>query len=147
MPLPDDEAAWVLQDLAAGEGDSRLKQRTPEPARRTVTYTVQGRTYRGHLYVPAQPALAGLVLVPGVAERGWNDPRLVAFATTLARVRFLVLVPDLPNLRALRVQAEDAQGVADAFVQLRARAEFPASGRAGIGAFSYAVGPAVLAAL
>ncbi len=30
-PLPDDEAAWVLEDLAAGEGESRLKQHTPDP--------------------------------------------------------------------------------------------------------------------
>lgn len=146
-PLPDDEAAWVLEDLAAGKGESRLKQRTPEPARRPVTYAVQSRKYAGDLYLPAQPPLAALVLVPGVAERGRDDPRLVAFATTLARARFLVLVPDLPNLRALRVQAEDAQGVADAFVHLLSRPEFPVAGHAGIGAFSYAVGPAVLAAL
>jgi len=29
-PLPDDEAAWVLEDLASGEGESRLKKRTPD---------------------------------------------------------------------------------------------------------------------
>ena len=32
-PLPDDEAAWVLEDLAAREGESRLKQRTLDPKR------------------------------------------------------------------------------------------------------------------
>ncbi|MEA3276934.1 MAG: alpha/beta hydrolase, partial [Pseudomonadota bacterium] len=101
----------------------------------------------GDLYQPGEPPLAAIVLVPGAAADGKDDPRLVALATTLARVRFLVLVPDLANLRALRVRAEDAQGVADAFSHLLSRAEFPAHGRAGIGAFSYAVGPAVLAAL
>jgi pimeloyl-ACP methyl ester carboxylesterase len=146
-PLPDDEAAWVLQDLAAREGKSRLKERTLDPVRRPVAYTVQGRAYQGDLYQSAQRSLATLVLVPGVAELGKDDPRLVAFATTLARARFLVLVPDLPSLRALRVRAEDAQGVVDAFVHLLSRPEFPVRGRAGIGAFSYAVGPAVLAAL
>jgi pimeloyl-ACP methyl ester carboxylesterase len=45
------------------------------------------------------------------------------------------------------VRAEDAQGVADAFPHLLSRPEFPTGGRAGIGAFSYAVGPAMLAAL
>jgi len=147
VPLPDDEAAWVLEDLAAGAGPSRLKERAPNPARRTIDYQVQGRSYRGDLYRPGEPPLAGIVLVPGVAERGKDDPRLVAFATTLARTRFLVLVPELPNLRALRVRADDAQGVADAFSQLLSRSEFPTRGRAGIGAFSYAVGPMVLAAL
>jgi pimeloyl-ACP methyl ester carboxylesterase len=147
VPLPDDEAAWVLEDLAVREGDSRLKEYTPDPVRQSVAYSVQGRTYQGDLYQSAQRSLATLVLVPGVAERGKDDPRLVAFATTLARARFLVLVPDLPNLRALRVQAEDAQGVIDAFVHLLSRPESPVRGGAGIGAFSYAVGPVVLAAL
>jgi len=146
-PLPDDEAAWVLEDLAAEERPSRLKARTPEPARQALAYRMQGRDYQADLYLPGESALAGIVLVPGVAERGRDDPRLVAFAITLARARFLVLVPDLPNLRALRVRADDAQVVAYAFSHLRSRPEFPTRGRAGIGAFSYAVGPAVLAAL
>lgn len=146
-PLPNDEAAWVLQDLIAGAGPSILKERAPDPARMPIDYEVQGRSYQADLYRPGEPPLAGIVLVPGVAVRGKDDPRLVAFATTLARVRFLVLVPDLPNLRAHRTQAEDAQGVAGAFSQLLSRPEFPARGPAGIGAFSYAVGPAVLAAL
>ena len=145
--LPDDEAARVLEDLAVQNGESRLKERTPAPARRPVAYAVQGRKYQGDLYHPAQLPIAALVLVPGAAEQGRDDPRLVAFATTLARARFLVLVPDLPNLRALKVHAQDAQGVADAFAHLLSRPEFPVEGRAGIGAFSYAVGPAVLAAL
>lgn len=145
--LPDDEAAWVLADLAAEIGPSRLKARTPPPARQSVSYARQGRGYQGDLYLPGEPPLAGILLVPGVAARGKDDPRLVAFARTLARIRFVVLVPDLPNLRALRVRLEDAQGVVDAFSYLMSRSELPAQGRIGIGAFSYAVGPAVLAAL
>jgi pimeloyl-ACP methyl ester carboxylesterase len=145
--LPDDEAGWVLEDLAAGDGSSRLKRRTPAPARLAIAYTEQGRDYRGDLYRPGQAPLAGIVLVHGVAERGKDDPRLVAFATTLARARFLVLVLDLPNLRAYRVRSGDAQAVAHAFSRLVSLPGFPAGGRAGIGALSYAVGPAVLAAL
>jgi hypothetical protein len=121
----------VLEDLAAQEWPSRLKESTPDPVRRPVAYALQDRDYEGDLYLPGEPPLAGIVLVPGAAERGKDDPRLVAFATTLARTRFLVLVPDLPNLRALRVQAEDALGVADAFSHLLSRSEFPtrATGR------------------
>jgi len=147
VPLPDDEAAWVLEDLAAKKGPSRLKELTPILERRPIAYTIQGRNYRGDLYLSGEPPLAGIVLVPGVAVRGKDDPRLVAFASTLARTRFLVLVPDLPNLRALKVRAEDAQSVADVFSQLLSQPEFPVGSRGGIGAFSYAVGPAVLAAL
>ena len=147
IPLPDDEATWVLKDLGAGTGPSRLKEQTPVPARSPIGYQVQGRGHQGDLYLPGEPPLAGIVLVPGAAVHGRNDPRLVAFATTLARSRFLVLVPDIPNLRALKVQAKDSQYVADAFSHLVSRTELPDQGRAGIGAFSYAVGPAVLAAL
>jgi pimeloyl-ACP methyl ester carboxylesterase len=71
----------------------------------------------------------------------------VSLANTLARARFLVLVPEIPSLRALRVRAADARVVADAFAHLLNRPQLPDASRAGIGAFSYAVGPAVLAAL
>ena len=145
--LPDDEAALVLEDLGARMEDSRLKRNTPKPERRLVAYAEDGRNFRGDLYLPGEPALAGIVLVPGAAAKGKNDPRLVAFATTLARTRFLVLVPDLPNLRALKVRAEDAGNIATAFRHLRSRPEIPTEAGAGIGAFSYAVGPAVLAAM
>jgi pimeloyl-ACP methyl ester carboxylesterase len=145
--LPDDEATWVLEDLGARMEDSRLKRNTPKPERRSVAYVEDGRNFLADLYLPGEPALAGIVLVPGAAAKGKNDPRLVAFATTLARTRFLVLVPDLPNLRALKVRAEDAGNIAAAFRHLRSRPEIPTKARTGIGAFSYAVGPAVLAAM
>jgi len=145
--LPDDEAAWVLEDLAAGERASRLKRVAPDPARRGVQYRVRGKHYQGDLFLPGETPRAGMVLVPGIAEQGKDDPRLVAFANTLARAGFLVLVPDLPNLRALRVEAEDARQVAGAFSHLLSRPEFPSGRRGGMVAFSYAVGPAVLAAL
>ena len=145
--LPDDDATWVLEDLASGMGDSRLKRSTPKPERRSLAYVDGGRSFRADLYMPREPALAGIVLVPGAAAKGKNDPRLVAFATTLARTRFVVLVPDLPNLRALQVRAEDAGNIAAAFRHLRSRPEVPTEARAGIGAFSYAVGPAVLAGM
>ncbi|UCH48885.1 MAG: alpha/beta hydrolase [Betaproteobacteria bacterium] len=145
--LPDDEATWVLEDLAARFEDSRLKRSTPKPVRRSAVYVEDSRNFLADLYLPGEPALAGIVLVPGAAAKGKNDPRLVAFATTLARTRFLVLVPDLPNLRALKVRAEDAASIAAAYRHLRSRPELPGNARAGIGAFSYAVGPAVLAAM
>jgi hypothetical protein len=119
--LPDDQATWVLEDLGARMEDSRLKRNTPKPERRSVAYVEDGRNFLADLYLPGEPALAGIVLVPGAAAKGKNDPRLVAFATTLARTRFLVLVPDLPNLRALKVRAEDAGNIAAAFRHLRSR--------------------------
>jgi len=87
------------------------------------------------------------VLVPGAAERGKDDPRLVAFATSLARARFMVLVPDIESLRALTIGPEDSGRIADALRHLGRRKAVPKPGALGLVAISYAVGPAILAAL
>lgn len=147
-PQRHHEALLVLADAAAGEGPSRLKETTPSPRRQAIAFDLEGRVHSGDLYLPAdaEPA-AGIVLVPGVVPEGKDEPRLVAFATTLARARFAVLVPDLPGYRQLRIHPSDACIVADAFAYLAGRAELAPAGRAGLAAFSYGVGPALLAAL
>ncbi len=141
------EAALVLADIAAGDQPSRLKRTVDPPARYEVTYPFQEAWGRGDLYRPARQTRAALLLVPGVAEAGKDDPRLVAFATTLARAGFVVLVPDLPNLRRLQVSAADAEELTAAFTWLVTDEERAPDGRAGMAAFSYAAGPVLLAAL
>jgi len=158
------EAALVLQDFAAGAAASRLKQTTPMPLRQTLVYTVAGRTHSADLYLPGplagcaahspvQPKdaagcpRAALVAVPGAVPLGKDDPRLVAFATTLARAGFAVLAPDIRGFRQLRIRPTDAREIADAFAYLARRPELAPGGRAGMFAFSYSVGPALLAAL
>jgi hypothetical protein len=64
----------------------------------------------------------------------------VAFATSLARARFRVLVPDLPNLRALRVSGGDARIIADAAIHLRS---LDPARPLGMTAISFAAGPMV----
>ncbi len=136
------ESAAVLGDLVAGAGPSRLKRSTPAPHRMAVSYAVAGRSYRGDVYRPGDGAVAALVLVPGATRAGPDDPRLVVFATMLARARFLVLVPDIANLRALEVRSGDVRHVADA-VRYLARC----AGEIGLVGISYAAGPALIAAL
>ena len=139
--------AWrLLNDLSAGTGPSALKEATLTPRRAAISYRVEGRARTADLYLPAEPAEAALVLVPGAAPEGKDDPRLVATAQSLARVRFLVLVPEIPNLRALKVRPEDAHAIADALRHLAMRDDVPGE-RFGLVAISYAAGPAVLAAL
>ena len=136
------EASRVLADIDAGLGPSTLKETTPAPSRNPVAFRVGGRPRAGDLYLPGVPAEAGLVLVPGITREGKDDPRLIAFASTLARARFEVLVPDLPNLSALKVSADDAGAIADA---VRFFDDRPTGARVGVAAISYAVGPAVAA--
>src|SRR5512139_636092 len=160
-PVRHYEAAQVLQDFAAGTADTRLKRTTPAPLRQTLVYTVAGRVHQADLYLPGPLAGCGaqagevsprcpraaIVAVPGAVPLGKDDPRLVAFATTLARAGFAVLAPDLAGFRQLRIRPADAQEVADAFAWIAGRTELAPAGRAGMAAFSYSVGPALLAAL
>ncbi len=147
------EAVWLLEDIIAGDGPSALKNAGLVPVRRAHSYLVRGRAYGADLYwletdADWPPSGAGIVLVPGLAPRGKDDPRLAALARSLARVGFLVLVPDIGSFKDVRAGAEDPQAVGDAVLALHREmaAEMPAH-RIGVAAISYAVGPAVLATL
>ena len=147
-PLRGHESWLVLLDAGAGAAPSRLKQVSAPPTRTPVSYTVDGRSHTADLYLPgAGAAAAAIVLVPGAVPHGKDDAQLVAFAQTLARARFAVLAPELTGLRQLRLHPGAAREVADAVVYLASRADLAPAGRVGIAAFSYAVGPALLAAL
>ena len=145
LRLGDSEAGLVLEDLVTS--DSRLRRRTPKPGFRALHTSVGGRRLPGDLYLPAGSVRAGIVLVPGLAVAGRNDPRLVALARTLARVDFMVLIPDVPGFRAYRMGSDDVEVLVAAVQALEAAPEMQAQIPVGIGAFSFAVGPALVAAL
>ncbi len=134
------EAGQVLTDIQAGPGPSALKEATEPPLRLPISFEIEGRLVEADLYLPAEGARAAMVMVPGVAPTGRNDARLVAFATTMARSRFEVLVPDLPRMRALQVSGEDARILADAAIYLDRRGP---TRPLGMTAISFAAGPAV----
>jgi dienelactone hydrolase len=98
----------------------------------------------GDLYMPGGTVRAALVLVPGAAVLGRDEPRLQAFARTFARAGFVVLVPELPGGRQLRLSRADADRVAAALRQLH---KWQPTTPLGVAAISYAVAPAVIAAL
>ncbi len=101
---------------------------------------------QGTLYRPVHRSrTAALVLVPGADVAGHQHPAFIQFAETLAAAGFLVLVPDIENLRRLEISARDAAPIAGALAYMASRPE----GREGVAlaAISYAVGPAVIAAL
>ena len=85
-----------------------------------------------------------MVLVPGAAVLGRDEPRLQALARTFARAGFVVLVPELPEVRRLALSRLDAERVASAMRQLR---QWQPGRPLGVAAVSYAVAPAVIAAL
>lgn len=139
------EAEDLLADIAAGNGPSHLKETTPAPTRTTIAYRGAVSTEIADLYHIPAPPLGAAVVAPGLTPYGKDDPRIVAFAQSLARARFLVLVPDIADFRELKVSAADSAAIADA-IDETARRFAAGRRRVGLVAISYAVGPALLAA-
>lgn len=145
--LGDSDAALALEDIVTGDSPSRLKAKTASPVRSTVNYTIDGRDNFADLYLSPQGARAGIVLIPGVVADGKDDRRLVALASTLARLRFAVLVPEIAGLRRFHTRTSDVRVMADAFRYLITQPELAPEGRAGFAGFSYGGGIVLLAAL
>lgn len=134
------QAAFVMWDIAAGGAPTPWQEVTVPPGDRSIRWD----DGEGDLYLPAGPVHAAMVLVPGAAVMGRDEPRLKALARTFARAGFAVLVPELPEVRQLALSRADGQRVASALRQLgKAQPSVPL----GVAAVSYAVAPAVIAAL
>jgi pimeloyl-ACP methyl ester carboxylesterase len=138
-------ATLLLADLA--RIDLPLPDTRPEIGREELFFDTGGRRQAADLYRPPGKGRAGLVLVPGAAEGGRRDARLVEFATALARSGFVVLAPDIPSLRELQLTPGNAREILDAVLLLKDSGYFSPDQRLGVAAFSVASGPAVLAAL
>jgi len=139
------DALRLVADLA--HVDLPFARNHTEVSRNEVSYQISGRPYVADLYVPDREILAGVVLVPGAAEGGRNDSRLVDFGTSLSRSGFAVLVPDIRSLRQLQPSPESIREIGDAFVYLSDQEDLVRNGWLGITAFSIATGPAVIASL
>ena len=122
---------FPLRDFEAGNPER--PQAVGATRRVPVSYRTQGRAHRGDLYLPSQ-SRGGILLVPGAAKEGKNDPRVVTFAMALARANFAVLVPDLVNVHELKVGARDIREIADGFSYLVSRSDLAPQGCAGMAA-------------
>lgn len=140
QPVTWVQAALVMWDVAAG-GKPTLWQRVTAIPRQSPVGWEDGE---GDLYLPGGDVRAALVLVPGAAVLGRDEPRLQALARTFARAGFAVLVPELPEVRQLALSRIDADRVGKALRQMR---KWHPDKPLGVAAVSYAVAPAVIAAL
>jgi dienelactone hydrolase len=81
--------------------------------------------------------------VHGENSSGKDDEHLVLLANNLARAGFLVLVPDLEGVKALRIRITDAEDILQCFLYL-SKAEHAGS-RGGMMGISCGAGPMLLA--
>jgi fermentation-respiration switch protein FrsA (DUF1100 family) len=139
-PIAWTEAALIIWDIAAG-GQPTLWQKVTDRPRE---YPAKWADGEGDVYAPPARVRAAMVLVPGAAVLGRDEPRLQALARSFARAGFVVLVPELPEVRRLALSRVDADRVASALRQLR---QWQPGQPIGVAAVSYAVAPAIIAAL
>jgi len=139
-PIAWGEAVLIMLDVAAGGAPTLWQDVTPPPS----MYPTRWADGEGDLYMPGGRVRAAMVLVPGAAVLGRDEPRLRAFARSFARAGFAVLVPELPEVRQFRLSRGDADRIAKALRQLH---QWQPTAPLGVAAISYAVAPTLIAAL
>ena len=111
--------------------------------------TLQGEKqhYDADLYIAAQPFKAAIILQHGAAEGGKDDTRLVRLAEQLARARFAVLVPEMPDTKNLMVSSGEIAILVHAVRYLQDHHIKETGLPIGIGGFSVSAGLAIHAAM
>lgn len=146
-PVRTLEAARLLADIRAGMSAVGTEFDKSLNLREHISYKVAGQDYAADIYRPENEARANIILVPGLAPAGRDDPRLVAMAASLSRARFLVFVPEIASFRELKARGQDSRYVAAGLCHLGGPAEAENRNPLGVIALSYAAGPAFMALL
>ena len=108
------------------------------------SFDFRGKPLASRIYLPRGIGFApGIVVVHGMHELGINEPRLVAFARSLAASGFFVMTPLLPGIADYRVQAQSADLIG---TSAQTFAQQLGVQKVGILAISFSGGLALLAA-
>jgi pimeloyl-ACP methyl ester carboxylesterase len=138
----------ILDELRRPGPASWLRRATPEPSVSPTVIEGGGRRFAADVYRPGSGRFASpLLFVPGMVPEGKDEPRVAPFARMLARAGYLVICPDLPSFRALRVHPDNETELEAALDGVLARRDLAPRGRCGLLGVSFAGGIAMLAAL
>jgi pimeloyl-ACP methyl ester carboxylesterase len=115
------QAAAVLTQLNGNPVPRRLRSIAAMPVEtRSLQIPSPAGEVPARLYTPTtEPNAPGLVLVPGINYLGIDEPRLEAFARSMAACGLRVLTPELPGTRDYRIEPRDIQAVGDSAAWLR----------------------------
>ncbi len=138
------QAAAILTELNGRPVPRLLRPIAAMPlTKQTLTIPSSASGVSARLYTPGdRPEAPGLVLVPGIHYLGINEPRLMAFAGSLAACGLRVLTPDLPDSRDYRIDPGDVRAIGDSVQWLRGVTGRPV----GLMGLSFAGGLALMAA-
>jgi len=141
---PVGQSAIVLTDIYSEQlvGTNVARLVTPEPRVLETDDRFADVPMRVTYWSPGwgdqHPAI---LVVPGAAPRGNDEPLLRSFGVTLARAGYLVMIPEFPFLKAGRFEASATKQIDAAFARAR---EMPATKDRNVGAFGVSAGGAML---
>ncbi len=138
------QAAAILDQLNGKPIPRLLRPIAAMPlTTRPLTIPSSAGLVEARLYTPIpSPNAPGLVLVPGIHYLGMDEPRLVAFARSMAACGLQVLTPELPDSRDYRIQPSDVQSIGDSVQWLQNTTGRPV----GLMGLSFSGGLALMAA-
>lgn len=139
-------AAAFVYDLAAGDRDTWVKRAAGPVAVSSFTVPSGGREVRCDRYATAETpgqARPGMVVTHGFTHLGAADPRLQALCRRLARAGFIVVAPELDEMRQYRLGGGDQADLEAVVVALAADAGIDPS-RIAVMAFSFGSAPTLI---
>lgn len=146
-PLAQDylRAASLLKRISDPDASGWIANYDVHPVdTRDETFEVNGKPTPARMYSPRGVGFApGIVVVHGMHELGINEPRLVAFARSLAASGFFVMTPELEGIANYHVEARSAGVIGTAAQFFAQQLEVPSVGVLGI---SFSGGLALVAA-
>lgn len=111
-----------------------------------IAFDYEGGTAQANVYRPKDgERRAALLIIPGAAPRGLDDPRVIRLAQFAARLGFVVMILELPDLMQGIVHPGELEGVVTAFQFLQGQPSVDPD-RIGILGFSVGGGLALVAA-
>jgi dienelactone hydrolase len=141
---PAGQAAILVGDIFTEQliGTNLAAAVTPEPRMFEDDDTFAGTPMRVTYWRPgwgeAHPAI---MIVPGAAPRGNDEPTLRSFGVTLARAGYLVMLPEFPFLKEGRFDSAATRQLDAAFAHARA---LPETRGLGVGTFGVSVGAGMM---
>jgi dienelactone hydrolase len=137
---PAGQAAILIADIFSEQliGTNLAAAVTPTPRMVEDSDSFAGTPMRVTYWRPgwgeAHPAI---MIVPGAAPRGNDEPILRSFGLTLARAGYLVMLPEFPFLKEGRFDSTSSRQIDAAFAHVRA---LPDTRERRVGAFGVSVG-------
>lgn len=140
-------AAAFIGDFVAGErptlfkrlgGEPRVSHHiTGEPGRRPVPFDLYVTRPRSTAQRPA------LVVAHGFAHEGAHDPRLEALCRRLARLGWIVMTPEFPQMKRYQLGLDDTDDLETALRALTRRPDVDGA-HVGLIAFSFGAAPVLI---